>query len=37
MFDHIKKYFLRKHIEAQKPDKNRAVCSLQRAATVGML
>ena len=37
MFDSIKKHFLHKHIEERKPDKIRAVCSLQRAATVGML
>ena len=37
MFTRIKNYFLRKHIEAQKPDKIRAVCALQQAKTVGML
>ncbi len=37
MFDKIKNYFLRKHLQASKPDKERKVCSLERAATVGML
>ena len=37
MFDRIKNHFLRKHIEERKSDKTRAVCALERAATVGML
>lgn len=37
MFARIRNHFLHKHIEAQKPDKVRAVCALRDAATVGML
>ena len=37
MFDRIKNYYLHKHITARRPDRNRAVRSLEHAETVGML
>ncbi len=37
MFDKIKKYFLKKHIAAKKPDKLREVCALEKANSVGII
>lgn len=37
MFDKIKRYFLRKHINAKKPDKMREICALDRANSIGLL
>lgn len=37
MFDNIKRYFLRKRINAKKPDKMREISSLAHAGSVGML
>ena len=37
MFAKIKNHFLHKHINAKKPDKERKICALARANTVGVL
>lgn len=37
MFAKIKQYFLRRHLNAKKPDKIREVCALERAGTIGVL
>ena len=37
MFAKIKNYFLHKRLEANTPDKEREICSLARATTIGML
>lgn len=37
MFAKIKNYFLHKHIDAKKPEKDREVCALGRANSIGVL
>lgn len=37
MFAKIKNYFLHKHLNETRPDKEREICSLARANTIGML